>query len=110
MSEIAASTDSEPSLSVKFRIGSRRTWEPEQEYPRNRKKLGRRTSSVVACLLGGTRTRIGTSRRSESFSERQTYKRLSWRSLDVTVITPQGTTERSVLTADLEIIKTLIPK
>ncbi|GFU45352.1 uncharacterized protein NPIL_595981 [Nephila pilipes] len=85
--------DSEPSYSVKFRIGSqrRRTWEPEQEYPRPRyrRKLGRRASSVVSCLWGD---RIGkcSRRRSESFSDRQTYRRLSWKSLDISVITPLG--------------------
>ncbi|GFR06784.1 uncharacterized protein TNCT_452781 [Trichonephila clavata] len=89
--------DSEPSYSVKFRIGSqrRRTWEPEQEYPRPRyrRKLGRRASSVVSCLWGD---RIGkcARRRSESFSDRQTYRRLSWKSLDISVITPHGSTRR----------------
>ncbi|CAL1297758.1 unnamed protein product [Larinioides sclopetarius] len=92
--------DSEPDHSVKFRIGSqrRRTWEPEQEYPRPRyrRKLGRRASSVVSCLWGD---RIGkcARRRSESFSDRQTYRRLSWKSLDISVITPHGSIRRDTV-------------
>ncbi|GIY07935.1 uncharacterized protein CDAR_496561 [Caerostris darwini] len=89
--------DNDPSYSVKFRIGSqrRRTWEPEQEYPRPRcrRKLGRRASSVVSCLWGD---RIGkcSRKRSESFSERQTYRRLTWKSLDISVVTPHGSLRR----------------
>lgn len=88
--------DVTPSCGVKFRIGSqrRRTWEPEQEYPRpqNRRRLGRRASSVVACLWGD-RTRRWT-KRSESFSERETYRPVYWKSLDVCVKIPDGSIKR----------------
>ena len=89
--------ESTPSCGIKFRIGSQRcrSWEPEQVYPRpqNRRKLGRRASSVVACFWGGQKTRR-FAKRSESFSERQTYRPVYWKSLDISVTVPDGSLKR----------------
>lgn len=91
--------ESTPSCGIKFRIGSQRcrSWEPEQVYPRpqNRRKLGRRASSVVACFWGGPKAVARRcTKRSESFSERQTYRPVYWKSLDICVTVPDGSMKR----------------